>query len=743
MYTQQSAKSRRNFLLRFEPLEERALLSAVAPLTSASPLPAFESPAAVTACMVSDLPFNTSQADVPSDKTDAEILAEQNAVSTGIITVTTLEDSAELNVSDGKITLREAVSYAGTDHFGVDIKFGVSGTIRLSAPIDIENNLKISGAITITSSASRCFNIFQCLVQMNDITITGASSNVAGGIYNYGNLTLINCIVSKCSSTSQGGAIVNNGGTLTLIDCDVTENIASSTGGGIYNSGTLTMDHSNVSYNISSSHGGGILNTGKFQSFNNSTISGNVGGSASSGGGILNSGRAFIENTVISKNGGVQNGGGLANGSGTMYLKSCTIEENILALHSSLNYETSTSGGGIFSSYGTVVVTDSLVRSNKADIGGGIGSSYVDVSSSQTILNNTTVTKNYASQTGGGVSSVFLKNVLIDSVITSNTSGFMAGGVYDQASSCWTYSVGTTTISNNSADYMANFYSALGMTSPNTSYPANWNASVLNHPAIIQGIIEPFRPLFPKELITIDAAKSINAAAYYWDLDGDGDYDDAEGETIALGGLGYDGEGISWETLQSLGWALGTSKTVSLKTVVAGSNKDETDGMKSSTTQVVINVEGVYTYPDAAPERLAKDLAYRDWTEGQVFDCGDDGIYVAAKVFDYNATSGFYAVGLTRTDGSDPILVLRGTEKNLTDFVTDFDDGGVGYTQYILHKSEVFAWLNSVSANGNKATLVGHSLGGALAQSFAAGYTDTENGGSLKAVYTFNSPGIS
>lgn len=148
---------------------------------------------------------------------------------------------------------------------------------------------------------------------------------------------------------------------------------------------------------------------------------------------------------------------------------------------------------------------------------------------------------------------------------------------------------------------------------------------------------------------------------------------------------------------------------------------------------------------DVDAEDLAKNVAYEDWNAGDTVNV-DHG-YVVRKVFD-NPIDGFYGIMLAAGNQS-PVLVLRGTENQPQDVAADADPRGVGYRQFKDNyggADGVKVWLDEMARfdaadGGGVADIVGHSLGGALAQWIAAEYTRT--GHSIGRVVTFNSPGIS
>jgi Domain of unknown function (DUF4157)/Lipase (class 3) len=82
-----------------------------------------------------------------------------------------------------------------------------------------------------------------------------------------------------------------------------------------------------------------------------------------------------------------------------------------------------------------------------------------------------------------------------------------------------------------------------------------------------------------------------------------------------------------------------------------------------------------------------------------------------------------------------PILAVRGTEKLLgLDMLANFDVSQVGNSQFENNKQRIKGLLGS--ANG-KVNIIGHSLGGAVAQIIAAHFTSQ-----IANVVTFQSPGI-
>lgn len=145
-------------------------------------------------------------------------------------------------------------------------------------------------------------------------------------------------------------------------------------------------------------------------------------------------------------------------------------------------------------------------------------------------------------------------------------------------------------------------------------------------------------------------------------------------------------------------------------------------------------------------EGLAKQLAYVDdktqyqqEVQGLLNTLG----YRIDRTFD-DPKSGFHAIGLVSlTPDKAPVLVFRGTD-SITDDPSLTDKNAIGLPQFQANKQALGDWLNQVSQDTTKnpnrlpTDIIGHSLGGALAQLAAAEFTPI-----IGDTVTFNSPGIS
>jgi hypothetical protein len=235
----------------------------------------------------------------------------------------------------GSGSLRDAIFFApngGT----VDFASNLSGTITLTTGnLPIGKNLTINGPgaskISIDGHAiSQVFNIASNVsVSIAGLTISGGVSgvvngvtnNLGGGIFNIGNLTITNCVITSNIALStlggQGlGGGIFNGGNLTVRQSLIFNNLAQASGiaggqgGGIYNRGSMTLENDTI-VNNSAGQGAGIANitvppTTATANITNCTIANNSSGSTGQGGGILAGFLATtnLRNTLIAGNSG-------------------------------------------------------------------------------------------------------------------------------------------------------------------------------------------------------------------------------------------------------------------------------------------------------------------------------------------------------------------------------------------------------------------------------------------------------
>jgi len=264
--------------------------------------------------------------------------------------------------------------------------------INLDSTLIIEKNLTIDGsdlAVPITISGNNAVGVFVIgpfgEATFDSLKIINGDREIGGGIYNLGQLTVVNSVLSG-NMGDDGGGIFNQGeltvtnstisgnaafggggifnfGELWIIDSTLSGNQAFFKGGGVFNNGTLVVDQSTFSAN-NAMLGGGIRNDDGVQSnitVNDSTFFENT---AAHGGAIDNWGdgpnlintSSFIENTATASGGAIR------------IWSSLTVENSTLSGNSS----ESIGGGFNIQDFGVLTLQHVTLNENKAVSGGGI-----------------------------------------------------------------------------------------------------------------------------------------------------------------------------------------------------------------------------------------------------------------------------------------------------------------------------------------------------------------------------------
>jgi alpha-tubulin suppressor-like RCC1 family protein len=150
-------------------------------------------------------------------------------------------------------------------------------------------------------------------------------------------------------------------------------------------------------------------------------------------------------------------------------------------------------------------------------------------------------------------------------------------------------------------------------------------------------------------------------------------------------------------------------------------------------------VRPYYQPSHKALEILAKDIVYQSSHErNHPVDGISDFPYKVNYVLEGNR--GLYALGLTAPNAA-PILVVRGTQaSDPFDLWDDINPNGIGHAQFISNIDSIRRWIRDQGST-LPLIIVGHSLGGAVAQWIAADATANLRI-RLSEVVTFNSPGI-
>lgn len=365
------------------------------------------------------------------------------------------------NADNGSGSLRDAIAMA-TAGDTIDFAPALNGKlIRLTTgQLLIDLNLTIdasslSKGVSISGDAdssgsptpgdSRIFQIDagNAVTMYNLIMRDGATADAApdttadpgGGIFNAGDLMLIDCVVTHCrtgdgedsanalaargGSAGDGGGIYNDStGALTLLRTRIAFNRTGSggdadglgtaeitvggdggIGGGIYNGGSLSISQSTISDNTCGDAGDSINGTGFGQAF----------GETGWGGGIANfiSNQALvIEDTTIARNRtGTLRGdfdGGRGAGIAIVFASSATLTN--------------------------VTIADNTQPGTLAPVGGGGG---ISVFSTATQITNSTIVGNRVAGNGGGIEHVGTEETvtLENTIVAGNsTQGEVATG---------------------------------------------------------------------------------------------------------------------------------------------------------------------------------------------------------------------------------------------------------------------------------------------------------------------------
>ncbi|MGI5830928.1 MAG: choice-of-anchor Q domain-containing protein [Thermoguttaceae bacterium] len=348
------------------------------------------------------------------------------------LVVTTLDDTI---VDDGDLSLREAILFAldrTTILFDESLAGGVitlgEGEIQVNRAIRVDASA--IGGITIDAQGlSRVLEVTGSATLVG-LTVTGGAETTRGaGIYNTGNVTLIDCVLRENIASEHahhlvgGGAIYNDtGATASLIDCELTGN-KGNFGGAIYNVGTLLLDRTMISGSAAWQwNGGAIYNRGTVLG-TDSCFSGNqakdysgsiVGGGAiynaegaeasftateflqnigTFGGAIVNFGTCALDTVLMDGNTISSYRGGAVYNYAQLSVTNSTFSANIAPAAESLLV----GGGAIYNAQtGTATITQSLFHDNAGNFGGAI------VNAGQMTITASTVARNYSNTRDGG-----------------------------------------------------------------------------------------------------------------------------------------------------------------------------------------------------------------------------------------------------------------------------------------------------------------------------------------------------
>jgi hypothetical protein len=399
-----------------------------------------------------------------------------------LLTVNTFADLPA--PAGGLLSLRAALAQAAdpATHPGADtidlpqMIGGVTGTYALTlgelkiddatGPLGIE---AIGGPATVDAQkVSRVFEVTAVSnVRFDWLTITGGSTNVGGGIYNFGTTSIVGSTLNG-NSAVVGGGVYNSGGTVTVILSTLTGNSAFE-GGGLENfaSGAVTITASTLSGNSGFFDGGGLENyIGGTVTITASTLGGNLAGI---GAGIYNYGTVTLTTSTLSDNAAVffpvGRGGGILNfAGGTVTITASTLSGNSAG---------NGSGGGVFNdANATANITVSTLSGNSADVGGGLSNLGTATVTGCTIAANLATN---VSNSGGGGAFNSGTMTLKDTAVTDNKASLYGGGIF---------TVGTMTLT---AGTLGGNSAGLGGGIENDGTATLTNITVTNNKASVAG----------------------------------------------------------------------------------------------------------------------------------------------------------------------------------------------------------------------------------------------------------------
>ncbi len=352
-----------------------------------------------------------------------------------------------------------STNMAGDSGGGLDLAMSTSGAATLT------NTTFMSNQATGSAGGMRIITAGTSTAIVTDSTFTSNTAGVdGGGIMSLAETLTVTGTSFSMNAADQGGGIASNhagGKTIRIEDSTFTGNTAADNGGGIYarkpfatssadptvhvigstvtgNNATagggiyisgdentgVVVETSDVSSNTASSIGGGIMLTGINDEISfaftltDSTVSNNRANTLDGGGIFSTAGTLTITDSTISGNTAARDGGGLHDASTTGQITDSDISDNTATIR----------GGGFYKARSGVTgrFTSSLISGNLSSTSDGGG---IYFRGSQFFLSNSTVSGNTGSF-GGGIRLDQTPNVRINnSTITNNTARGEFGGI--------------------------------------------------------------------------------------------------------------------------------------------------------------------------------------------------------------------------------------------------------------------------------------------------------------------------
>lgn len=155
----------------------------------------------------------------------------------------------------------------------------------------------------------------------------------------------------------------------------------------------------------------------------------------------------------------------------------------------------------------------------------------------------------------------------------------------------------------------------------------------------------------------------------------------------------------------------------------------------------VLAKDHVYLLGKGVEGGMARDEAGRDILRKADFTVTQtlDATVLSASGEQLEGQEGFAAMAVESKNSSEVYLVFRGTDDRAGDMTDYLSTGGVevGKKQYAAFKKQLDDLANRYRSSGKRIIVTGHSLGGALAQRFAADHPEM-----VSDLVLFQSPGV-
>jgi hypothetical protein len=302
-----------------------------------------------------------------------------------------------------------------------------------------------AGSVTITASASGVQGSTNVAVVSPTTVITVSAATDAG---------LRGAVTTANTDSASGVAVtIRFAGSLAGDTIKLTSGVLELKAG----TGTITLEGGGL---ITLSGGGAsgvfLVDSGAHANLDGLVIeNGNSG--TGSGGGINNAGTLIISNATITASSAGASGGGIEN-TGSLTVTNINVTGN----------SSGSNGGGINNeSAGTLTVTNGSFSGNSAPTGGGINNAGTATIQGGTFNGNNATG---SSGTGAGIDSTG-KLTLINALVTNNSAGNAAGGIYNGGQ----MTVSGSTIDDNTGSYVAGGINNVGsMTVVNSTIAGNY-----------------------------------------------------------------------------------------------------------------------------------------------------------------------------------------------------------------------------------------------------------------------------